>query len=608
MPRLARKRINSPHPLLLGVLIILPTQSFAAVNAGVCYQDCAAGYCPFGEVSYTCTCENGHQGPDCSVRRCPIGKAWTFGDANSTDHSAKVECSNMGSCNTTSGLCTCRSGFYGAACQYMDCPNSCSGHGQCMTRQEFEYHNFRGLGTSMTGGTDWVSELSFDYTDWDADMVQACICDAGWEGYDCSTMNLCPKGDDPLTQGQVNEMQILECTCSDGTCDTETFRLGFRRTGIFETVEWTGDISALATASEFEEALVALKSIDGVFLQVGGLAASSVDPICDSSGESTGITFTHTPGNLEPLMAVSTSGSLVLDVLVDGELSTMTGGADQIQSVTGTREYITCSGRGYCVDGEYCSCFDNFASSSGALGDEGGLADCGFFTGTSPTDDDCPQSMDGSVCFGRGTCVGYAKVCVCDPGYVGRLCQARECEASTSFFAYQSGADHDSTFYCSNRGSCDVDTGSCECMAGFEGDACDVLSCPVNETSGSECGDHGTCASLQELAATYGSSYTTAWDATLVKGCTCESDVYVGPFTGETSDYSGYLCDQLSCPFGDDPVSVDVIESAECSNRGTCDRTTGHCSCFPGFCSSNGTGFAGTVGDCGFKSIDCNSA
>lgn len=343
--------------LLLSSSATGPFSSFsqAASQPGLCLQECDRGYCPYGEVSYTCTCENGHEGPDCSVRRCPVGKVWTFGDANTTSHDATAECSNMGACNTTSGLCVCRDGFRGAACQYMDCPNDCSGHGQCMTRQEFEYFNYRGLGgATLEAGTDWVSSLSFSFTDWDADMIQACICDPGYEGYDCSTVLRCPKGDDPLTLGQLDEVQILECTCDDATCDTETFRIGFRRTGVSQIVEWTGDISALATAAELKAALMELPSLSGgVSIQVGGLAESTTDPICAAAGESVGIIFTHTPGNIEPLMVVSTEGSLSIDVLTDGAGSTNTAGGDEIDSVAGTREFITCSGRGYCVDGEY---------------------------------------------------------------------------------------------------------------------------------------------------------------------------------------------------------------------------------------------------------------
>jgi hypothetical protein len=479
-----------------------------------------------------------------------------------------------------------------------------------MTRQEFEFYNYRGFeGTQKVAGMDWVTGLlAFSFTDWDADMIQACICDEGYEGSDCATTMRCPKGDDPLTLGQADEMQILECVCDDGTCDDETFKLGFRRTGLSQTVQWTDEISVLAVASELETALIALPAISGgVSISVGGLLASTTDSICAAAGQSTGITFTHTPGNLDPLFVVTTSGSLTIDVLVDDTPSTMTAIGDEITAITGEREYVTCSGRGYCVDGEYCSCFDNFNSSSGAVGEKGGRADCGFFTGTTVTQSDCPKDTNGNICFGHGTCVGYANVCICDPGYTGKLCQARECESGNSFFAYEDGVDHDDEFYCSNRGSCDTDTGACSCMEEFGGDACEYLMCPTNASS-SECSSHGTCTPLSSIASSNGDDYTSPWDATQIYGCVCDTDVYVGPFSGEISDYSGYLCDQLSCPSGDDPMSTNIVEDVECSNRGRCDHSTGHCNCFAGFCSSNGTaGFSGIAGDCSFKSVDCTA-
>lgn len=40
-------------------------------------------------------------------------------------------------------------------------------------------------------------------------------------------------------------------------------------------------------------------------------------------------------------------------------------------------------------------------------------------------------------------------------------------------------------------------------------------------------------------------------------------------------------------------------ENVECSNKGTCDRTTGRCRCFPGYASSDGAGGLGRRGDCG---------
>jgi hypothetical protein len=32
-----------------------------------------------------------------------------------------------------------------------------------------------------------------NYNNWEADKLQSCLCDAGWEGYDCS-QRTCPKG------------------------------------------------------------------------------------------------------------------------------------------------------------------------------------------------------------------------------------------------------------------------------------------------------------------------------------------------------------------------------------------------------------------------------
>ncbi len=41
-------------------------------------------------------------------------------------------------------------------------------------------------------------------------------------------------------------------------------------------------------------------------------------------------------------------------------------------------------------------------------------------------------------------------------------------------------------------------------------------------------------------------------------------------------------------------------EDEACSGRGLCDQTTGSCTCFSGFGSSDGQGQKGTLDDCGF--------
>jgi len=48
-------------------------------------------------------------------------------------------------------------------------------------------------------------------------------------------------------------------------------------------------------------------------------------------------------------------------------------------------------------------------------------------------------------------------------------------------------------------------------------------------------------------------------------------------------------------------------EADSCSNRGTCDETTGVCTCLENWMTSNGYGEAGTRGDCGYLSVGVTS-
>lgn len=82
----------------------------------------------------------------------------------------------------------------------------------------------------------------FDYSlVWDSKKLYGCVCDEGYEGYDCSLSKnwvfvgpcalddgaephsslpcaeSCPRGDDPLTKGQLNEVQLVKCVASGGS-------------------------------------------------------------------------------------------------------------------------------------------------------------------------------------------------------------------------------------------------------------------------------------------------------------------------------------------------------------------------------------------------------
>jgi len=125
--------------------------------------------------------------------------------------------------------------------------------------------------------------------------------------------------------------------------------------------------------------------------------------------------------------------------------------------------------------------------------------------------------------------------------------------------------------HCSNRGLCDTDTGICECSdeayessngygaAGIRGDCGknidSITACP-GETP---CSGHGICSGTPTFR------------------CSC------------SGGWTGADCTLMLCPEGTDwfamPSAAETghLTTAECSNQGICDRTTGMCGCMEGF-------------------------
>jgi len=59
------------------------------------------------------------------------------------------------------------------------------------------------------------SRPRINYNHWDADQIQGCVCDPGFSGHDCAIKE-CPRGDDPTTTGQQNELMKVACTADGG--------------------------------------------------------------------------------------------------------------------------------------------------------------------------------------------------------------------------------------------------------------------------------------------------------------------------------------------------------------------------------------------------------
>ena len=101
---------------------------------------CATSYYPFEAADsvaheiVNCKCYDGYAGADCSLRVCPSGVAWAdFPFANDTAHKTFVECSGFGVCNRATGICKCRDGYTGEACQRHSCPMGTSTEGMALS-------------------------------------------------------------------------------------------------------------------------------------------------------------------------------------------------------------------------------------------------------------------------------------------------------------------------------------------------------------------------------------------------------------------------------------------------------------------------------------------
>ena len=191
-------------------------------------------------------------------------------------------------------------------------------------------------------------------------MVSGCMCSDGFEGPTCKHRS-CPKGDDPNTRHQSNEVQVLSCVDSDNWGE---FEVGFGGESIL--------ISSTSTAADVENALGSLSSIEWVRVAYSDpdiyVGAPDLEPdalqVCRATGGSVDVEFLVPTGNVPELTisnSVGIDGALMVTTLHDG-----------------TKEYAECSNRGLC-DHEtgLCECFTGFGSSDGQ-GQAGHRDDCGY--------------------------------------------------------------------------------------------------------------------------------------------------------------------------------------------------------------------------------------
>lgn len=504
--------------LMIAIVFIVVTADHPCPNA-------CSGHGRCGSPSRVCECFEGFMGADCSLRSCPFDLAWAdIATAVDTAHNS-AECSNMGVCDRTTGVCQCRSGFEGVACERQTCPSRCNNLGECQSMYFYALSKDPG-----TGNVYSYSSI------WDAQKIYGCACDPNYHGVDCS-LRYCPKGDDPLTGTvsisssnplQYNEIQRVSCKADGGS-----FTLTFRE-------KTSAIIPYNAKAYDLQSIIEAIPTIGA-----GNTKIIMYGPqACTSYGTSFTIEFLQNFGDLP---------SLVVDkrkLTYSNSLSTSTLTVAEV--VKGTKENAECSNRGICdASLGVCTCSQDFDTSNG-YNAPGTRGDCGYAANLIQY---CPGVL---ACSAHGECLGSPTYqCVCSDGWTGADCSERLCPEDLAWFALPESNNiaHLSTYAeCSNAGLCNRDTGECQCQEGFSGAACNRLTCPGYSTESEGCNGHGKCLDMSTLATlatingdltnfTYGltPNLASTWDANRIFGCYCDAG------------YEGYDCSLMSCPFGADP-------------------------------------------------------
>jgi hypothetical protein len=492
-----------------------------------------------------CDCNEGYTGADCSLRLCPVSSAWVDQAVAVDDAHNSAECSNMGLCDRETGLCACREGFEGVACERQTCENHCGGVGECQSMLYLALNKDPGSG-----------EVFKYETPWDAEKIYGCACDSKYHGTDCS-LRYCPKGDDPLTGTnqistlnplQYNELQRVTCRADGGT-----FSLTYKG-------KTSKRIPYNAIASDLQALIEDIPTVGkGNIKLVMSAPQACID---HHDGTVWTVEFLQDFGSLT--LMVPDTRFLEMSNFVVGKILTV------VKYVDGTKENLECSDRGTCdVQSGVCQCSNDFETSNG-YNVEGVRGDCGYATESIQY---CPGDI---ACSAHGHCLNNPTYkCQCSAGWTGADCSEQLCPSDLLWFSLpeDNNQAHTSAYTeCSGAGNCDRATGECQCNVGFTGASCNRLSCPGQTDDTEACYGHGRCLDMNTLASlatvngdlatfTYGEipNDPNTWDAYRMFGCLCDPQ------------YEGYDCSLYVCPYGDNPDTqgqLDEEQILSCTDDG----------------------------------------
>lgn len=613
------------------------------------------------ETTGNCNCINGFFGWKCQNKYCPHGTSWHSKPLVSHKRNIeRVPCSNAGNCDLDTGKCTCRPGYEGRACERMSCPTRrqirfaqefdefysnrvydsnnvepfhtninigvsgdtqntppgmdpmqgnkiwkagavpgldppCSGHGRCRTMYE--------AGTMWDGLT--VQHPPVYYDSWEADKIQGCLCDPGWEGFDCS-LRKCPWGRDPLDTSAAatgttlkNEEYVISCQADAGYFAIDIMG------GTTGPIPFDADPIFL---KHMLEGVRGVGSVDVVMEE----APDGLPAVCHAAAAGlTTFTLLEHPGQLAParintVLAASRAQPASATALA------LTTGSGVISFISQYRltcnACVNCHGQVRFRYGRSITDAISVAATGAATAID--TAVTGLFTAsnagwvdlsvTVTIPDDGTDNAD-KICSGADNTVHidissqYGNIpglMLVDGSYREDLTYIEKGFGGESLnVTLSSNSGNGELYECSNQGSCDRSTGVCVCHAIEDFTVRDrhvtLSKSAASDTLGGA-GTRGDCGYMEHnLGCRTEDASACSGQGTCAGGkCRC--------FTG----FSGMDCRLRDCPVGtawfDQPTSASTAhEQATCSNRGFCNRKTGICACQAGF-----TGAACDVQEC----------
>jgi hypothetical protein len=300
---------------------------------------------------------------------------------------------------------------------------------------------------------------SFDYNLWDADKNQACVCDMGYFGADCSQRE-CPRGDDPLTTKEkfcggvacTAEIQAMNVAYEMGSAGTSTIQFEWTPTddangmvGALRSAKF--DVKPGMTGDEYAELVQkALHTfpnnvLSGVAVTCanveqdddGNFAAAATEMECDVPADTNTkfyqvqlkVDFSNSvQGNLNPIYAKlwAVDGAVPLETPYAGATS---AGLDIIQECTTVTTYHDVSGTATAVPMAYSAGVDvSYAAAINAAGE-----DKAAITAFGTIDADDVNMANGNreyaPCSNRGICDYSSGECQCFAGYTRQDCSVQ---------------------------------------------------------------------------------------------------------------------------------------------------------------------------------------